>query len=173
MRSCAKKIFTNFSRFFFFQIINIKFIVISKVPHINSNAKFIFLFTDFMQPQMERIFSQNTFQKFKTYLDHPDMIADYLWSSQTIEERQYQEIKSCTTDIAKAEYFWLLMKRGRPYLEAVRKALIDTEQKGIADLLEYPSRCVLCHYHNINKNINSRTLLNSMFLADGRSFIII
>ena len=99
---------------------------------------------------MEKIFNNDTFQKFKTYLVQQDMITDYLWSSKIITERQYQEIKSCTTDMAKAEYFWLLMKQGRPYLEAVKKALIETEQKEIADLLEYPSRCVLFQFYNIN-----------------------
>ena len=99
------------------------------------------LLTDYMQPQMEEIFSNKTFQAFKEYAD-PVLITDYLWAKHIITERQFQEIKAYTSDIGKAEYLWLLIKRERYYLDAIRKASMDTNQGQIAALLECTNRCV-------------------------------
>ena len=88
-----------------------------------------------MNPNLAHIFCNATFQTFRARVV-PYLVADELWTKRVITERQYQEINGLTSDIAKGEYLWGLIKQGRRYLEAVRTALRTTEQNAIADLLQ-------------------------------------
>ena len=83
-----------------------------------------------MNPNLAHIFCNETFQAFRARVV-PYLVTDELWTKRIITERQYQEIKGLTSDIATGEYLWGLMKQGRIYLEAVRTALRTTEQNAI------------------------------------------
>ena len=88
-----------------------------------------------MQPQMKRIFNNETLRGFKNSLE-PKGVLEYLWPRNILTEKQLQEIQSQQSDVGKAEYIWSLMLVKRRYLDAVRQALIATGQHELASLLQ-------------------------------------
>ena len=88
-----------------------------------------------MHPDMQQIFSHDNFEAFKNHSE-PQHIAEYMWTNNVITEKQYQEIKSKSTVIGKAEHILSLMKLERRYLEAVREALRVTNQDALASRLQ-------------------------------------
>ena len=88
-----------------------------------------------MQPQMKRVFNNETQRGFKNSLE-PKGVLKYLWPRNILTEKQLQEIQSQPSDVGKAEYIWSLMMLKKKYLDAVTEALVATGQHELVSLLQ-------------------------------------